>query len=205
MIRVLFLIQEVSKGSWKKHGTVGKWSVQVQDHRPVKGRSGALVQKFCVLFPASVSFQYCSTSLQFQAISQYLPRGDLRLRPAIYEMILHEFLKTDYEVLRPPPLPIVLTSCDKSSINPIGWSSANFFPHFLCCPQRVSPHWSVNGPESFIITWPLFRRSLITWRRTPLTGPCSPRWLNCEWSEHVHYWTHQINIEGNIQTQVVSF
>lgn len=33
-----------------------------------------------------------------QAISQYLPRGDLRLRPAIYEMILHEFLKTDYEV-----------------------------------------------------------------------------------------------------------
>uniref|UniRef100_A0A668V6M5 Vacuolar protein sorting-associated protein 41 homolog n=1 Tax=Oreochromis aureus TaxID=47969 RepID=A0A668V6M5_OREAU len=27
----------------------------------------------------------------------YLPRGDLRLRPAIYEMILHEFLKTDYE------------------------------------------------------------------------------------------------------------
>lgn len=37
--------------------------------------------------------------LYFQAISQYLPRGDLRLRPAIYEMILHEFLKTDYEVL----------------------------------------------------------------------------------------------------------
>lgn len=34
-----------------------------------------------------------------QAISQYLPRGDLRLRPAIYEMILHEFLKTDYEVV----------------------------------------------------------------------------------------------------------
>uniref|UniRef100_A0A8C1DE72 Vacuolar protein sorting-associated protein 41 homolog n=2 Tax=Cyprinus carpio TaxID=7962 RepID=A0A8C1DE72_CYPCA len=35
---------------------------------------------------------------QLKAISQYLPRGDLRLRPAIYEMILHEFLKTDYEV-----------------------------------------------------------------------------------------------------------
>uniref|UniRef100_A0A8C1XK74 Vacuolar protein sorting-associated protein 41 homolog n=1 Tax=Cyprinus carpio TaxID=7962 RepID=A0A8C1XK74_CYPCA len=34
---------------------------------------------------------------QLKAISQYLPRGDLRLRPAIYEMILHEFLKTDYE------------------------------------------------------------------------------------------------------------
>ncbi|CAB1340653.1 unnamed protein product, partial [Coregonus sp. 'balchen'] len=32
-----------------------------------------------------------------KAISQYLPRGDLRLRPAIYEMILHEFLKSDYE------------------------------------------------------------------------------------------------------------
>ncbi len=120
MIRVLFLIQEVSKGSWKKHGAVGKWSVQVQDHRTVKGRSGALVQKFCAFFPASVSFQYCSTSLQFQAISQYLPRGDLRLRPAIYEMILHEFLKTDYEVLHPssPTLPIVLTSCDITSVNP---------------------------------------------------------------------------------------
>ncbi|XP_014884004.1 vacuolar protein sorting-associated protein 41 homolog isoform X1 [Poecilia latipinna] len=34
---------------------------------------------------------------QLKAISQYLPRGDLRLRPAIYEMILHDFLKTDYE------------------------------------------------------------------------------------------------------------
>uniref|UniRef100_A0A673ZU31 Vacuolar protein sorting-associated protein 41 homolog n=1 Tax=Salmo trutta TaxID=8032 RepID=A0A673ZU31_SALTR len=34
---------------------------------------------------------------QLKAISQYLPRGDLRLRPAIYEMILHEFLKSDYE------------------------------------------------------------------------------------------------------------
>uniref|UniRef100_A0A674CUY6 Vacuolar protein sorting-associated protein 41 homolog n=1 Tax=Salmo trutta TaxID=8032 RepID=A0A674CUY6_SALTR len=34
---------------------------------------------------------------QLKAISQYLPRGDLRLRPAIYEMILNEFLKTDYE------------------------------------------------------------------------------------------------------------
>uniref|UniRef100_A0A673C4M9 Vacuolar protein sorting-associated protein 41 homolog n=1 Tax=Sphaeramia orbicularis TaxID=375764 RepID=A0A673C4M9_9TELE len=34
---------------------------------------------------------------QLKAISLYLPRGDLRLRPAIYEVILHEFLKTDYE------------------------------------------------------------------------------------------------------------
>uniref|UniRef100_A0A7N6AL36 Vacuolar protein sorting-associated protein 41 homolog n=1 Tax=Anabas testudineus TaxID=64144 RepID=A0A7N6AL36_ANATE len=34
---------------------------------------------------------------QLKAISQYLPRGDLRLRPAIYEMILHDFLQTDYE------------------------------------------------------------------------------------------------------------
>ncbi|XP_041737125.1 vacuolar protein sorting-associated protein 41 homolog [Coregonus clupeaformis] len=34
---------------------------------------------------------------QLKAISQYLPRGDMRLRPAIYEMILNEFLKTDYE------------------------------------------------------------------------------------------------------------
>ncbi|XP_075068680.1 vacuolar protein sorting-associated protein 41 homolog [Mixophyes fleayi] len=34
---------------------------------------------------------------QLKAISKYLPRGDLRLRPAIYEMILDEFLKTDYE------------------------------------------------------------------------------------------------------------
>ncbi|XP_040209124.1 vacuolar protein sorting-associated protein 41 homolog [Rana temporaria] len=34
---------------------------------------------------------------QLKAISKYLPRGDLRLRPAIYEMILDEFLITDYE------------------------------------------------------------------------------------------------------------
>ncbi|MBN3324662.1 VPS41 protein, partial [Atractosteus spatula] len=34
---------------------------------------------------------------QLKAISQYLPRGDLRLRPAIYEMILHDFLKSDIE------------------------------------------------------------------------------------------------------------
>uniref|UniRef100_H3AZP1 Vacuolar protein sorting-associated protein 41 homolog n=2 Tax=Latimeria chalumnae TaxID=7897 RepID=H3AZP1_LATCH len=34
---------------------------------------------------------------QLKAISPYLPRGDLRLRPAIYEMILDEFLKSDYE------------------------------------------------------------------------------------------------------------
>ena len=40
----------------------------------------------------------CSAVSAPQAISQYLPRGDLRLRPAIYEMILHECLKTDYEV-----------------------------------------------------------------------------------------------------------
>lgn len=50
-----------------------------------------------------VSYAVCgATSVMFQAISQYLPRGDLRLRPAIYEMILHEFLKTDYEVSYTP-------------------------------------------------------------------------------------------------------
>lgn len=48
------------------------------------------------------------SSLWFQAISQYLPRGDLRLKPAIYEMILYEFLKTDYEVqLRLSPLVVI--------------------------------------------------------------------------------------------------
>lgn len=44
------------------------------------------------------SYERLSASVRFQAISQYLPRGDLRLKPAIYEMILYEFLKTDYEV-----------------------------------------------------------------------------------------------------------
>ncbi|XP_072009384.1 vacuolar protein sorting-associated protein 41 homolog isoform X2 [Engystomops pustulosus] len=34
---------------------------------------------------------------QLKAISKYLPRGDLRLRPVIYEMILDEFLRSDYE------------------------------------------------------------------------------------------------------------
>ncbi|CAH2283279.1 vacuolar sorting-associated 41 homolog [Pelobates cultripes] len=34
---------------------------------------------------------------QLKAISRYLPRGDLRLKPVIYEMILDEFLKTDHE------------------------------------------------------------------------------------------------------------
>uniref|UniRef100_A0A669E736 Vacuolar protein sorting-associated protein 41 homolog n=1 Tax=Oreochromis niloticus TaxID=8128 RepID=A0A669E736_ORENI len=41
---------------------------------------------------------YDSALKQRKCLSpSYLPRGDLRLRPAIYEMILHEFLKTDYE------------------------------------------------------------------------------------------------------------
>ncbi|KAB0401195.1 hypothetical protein E2I00_012346, partial [Balaenoptera physalus] len=31
------------------------------------------------------------------AISPYLPRGDPVLKPLIYEMILHEFLESDYE------------------------------------------------------------------------------------------------------------
>lgn len=48
----------------------------------------------CFYLLIDVSF----SPLWFQAISQYLPRGDLRLKPAIYEMILYEFLKTDYEV-----------------------------------------------------------------------------------------------------------
>ncbi|XP_063306712.1 vacuolar protein sorting-associated protein 41 homolog [Pelobates fuscus] len=34
---------------------------------------------------------------QLKAISRYIPRGDLRLKPVIYEMILDEFLKTDHE------------------------------------------------------------------------------------------------------------
>ncbi|KAM3928991.1 vacuolar protein sorting-associated protein 41 homolog [Leptodactylus fuscus] len=34
---------------------------------------------------------------QLKAISKYLPRGDLRLRPAVYEMVLDQFLRTDYE------------------------------------------------------------------------------------------------------------
>ncbi|XP_069469381.1 vacuolar protein sorting-associated protein 41 homolog isoform X2 [Ambystoma mexicanum] len=34
---------------------------------------------------------------QLKAISRYLPRGDLRLRPVIYEMILDEFLQSDHE------------------------------------------------------------------------------------------------------------
>ena len=53
---------------------------------------------FSYLFLFSPSYQCLFSSLWFQAISQYLPRGDQRLKPAIYEMILYEFLKTDYEV-----------------------------------------------------------------------------------------------------------
>lgn len=37
-----------------------------------------------------------------QAISPYLPRGDPVLKPLIYEMILHEFLESDYEVRNSP-------------------------------------------------------------------------------------------------------
>lgn len=62
---------------------------------------------------------FCHLTLHLslnQAISQYLPRGDLRLRPAIYEMILHDFLKTDYEVLCHLSF---LTSCLKSLGLPI--------------------------------------------------------------------------------------
>lgn len=87
---------------------MGKWSVQVQNHRPVEGRN--ICSLIELNYPSDYGHEsimnlilcvlsiYISTSPHFQAISQYLPRGDLRLRPAIYEMILHEFLKTDYEV-----------------------------------------------------------------------------------------------------------
>ncbi|KAK6166083.1 hypothetical protein SNE40_022857 [Patella caerulea] len=35
---------------------------------------------------------------QLKAIAPYLPRGDPKLSPAIYEMVLNEFLMSDYEV-----------------------------------------------------------------------------------------------------------
>ncbi|KAM6134585.1 vacuolar protein sorting-associated protein 41 homolog isoform 1-T1 [Pterocles gutturalis] len=38
---------------------------------------------------------------QLKAISRYLPRRDPVLKPLIYEMVLHEFLESDYEVLQP--------------------------------------------------------------------------------------------------------
>ena len=35
---------------------------------------------------------------RLKVISKYVPRGDLRLSKAIYEMILNEYLQTDLEV-----------------------------------------------------------------------------------------------------------
>lgn len=142
----------------------------------------------------SGSYRYWSGALWFQAISQYLPRGDLRLRPAIYEMILHEFLKTDYEVpcLRRSPV-----------LNHRLGHELNCLSHFLSCPpQRVSPHWSVNGPEIFIITWRLSRQWRTTWRRTPVTELCSPRWLNCEWCQFLML---QHNKSCTLEWNLVSF
>uniref|UniRef100_S4RIT6 Vacuolar protein sorting-associated protein 41 homolog n=1 Tax=Petromyzon marinus TaxID=7757 RepID=S4RIT6_PETMA len=65
---------------------------------------------------------------QLKAISRYLPRGDLRLRPAIYEMILNEFLYSDIEgfasLIREWPgnlynnLAIVKTVIDKLNRDP---------------------------------------------------------------------------------------
>lgn len=53
-------------------------------------------------------------SLFPQAISRYLPRRDPVLKPLIYEMVLHEFLESDYEVLQPDVstsmCPIVIAS-----------------------------------------------------------------------------------------------
>ena len=37
---------------------------------------------------------------KLKTISPYIPRGDLRLSKAIYEMILNDFLQTDLEVSR---------------------------------------------------------------------------------------------------------
>lgn len=45
-----------------------------------------------------------------EAISPYLPRGDPVLKPLIYEMILHEFLESDYEVRHSD---IVILTCSK--------------------------------------------------------------------------------------------
>lgn len=65
-----------------------------------------------------VTFISMSFHLWFQAISKYLPRGDLRLKPAIYEMILYEFLKTDYEVqLRFSPLVVLKKKRKNNSLS----------------------------------------------------------------------------------------
>ncbi|XP_069776750.1 vacuolar protein sorting-associated protein 41 homolog isoform X7 [Narcine bancroftii] len=52
---------------------------------------------------------------QLKAISQYLPRGDLRLRPVVYEMILYEFLESDYE----QAVNMLLDNEDKISIDKV--------------------------------------------------------------------------------------
>ena len=35
---------------------------------------------------------------KLKVISQYIPKGDMRLSKAIYEMILNEYLQTDLQV-----------------------------------------------------------------------------------------------------------
>lgn len=79
------------------------------------------VHGFVICFPTTlflslkywdVIYRTPSYSLFFlflQAISRYLPRRDPVLKPLIYEMVLHEFLESDYEVLQPD-----MSSCGSS-------------------------------------------------------------------------------------------
>lgn len=102
-------------------------------------------------------------------------------------MILHEFLKSDYEVCLSVPdglvvflLPYIITriiTITQEEPNWIALTSLSLQP----LSPRALPRWSVSGQESSTITWPLFRQSPTTSRRTPWTAPCSPHWLNCEW------------------------
>ncbi|ELW70396.1 Vacuolar protein sorting-associated protein 41 like protein [Tupaia chinensis] len=48
---------------------------------------------------------------QLKAISPYLPRGDPVLKPLIYEMILHEFLESDYEGSAEAGVPLNILQC----------------------------------------------------------------------------------------------
>lgn len=47
---------------------------------------------------------------QLRAVSPYLPRGDDRLDPTIYEMVLYEFLKLDPKVRKSDQLALMFCS-----------------------------------------------------------------------------------------------
>ncbi|GAB6021658.1 Vacuolar protein sorting-associated protein 41 [Chamberlinius hualienensis] len=69
--------------------------IQCGDYKTAASQSSSILGKDRLLWEEQV-YKFASIH-QLKAICPFLPRGDIRLSAAIYEMVLNEFLQTDYK------------------------------------------------------------------------------------------------------------